>query len=310
MHEQLPPGAMAAQLGIAPVELLLRSKGYFQFLEPVFVELRIKKTCDMPLALDTQLDPEFGGVVIYIRRPDGRITEYKPVMCKLAEPSVGELTPEDQGVKGEDRHSQNIFLSYGSGGFYFDEPGEYLVRAFYQGLGDALIASNLHRIVIGRPFSREEERDAQDVFSYETGVALYLNGSSSSFLETGMDQIRGLADRYKESPVGAHAAFVLARNLARPFYPIKDNARVEARAAEPDEALALTEPAIQQQKRDDTTFTNLVYHELRRTRADLMVAMGEKPEAKKELRALARELKKGGVNQPVLDEIRAYAADL
>jgi len=309
-HMEGPPGALADLVGEAPVELLLRSKGYFRFMEPVVVELRVRNVADMPFELDTQLHPEFGGVILYIRRPDGRIVEYAPVLCKLATPEPKVLKPKDEAIEGEDRHSQNVLLSYGAFGYYFDEPGEYQVRAVYQGPGDILIPSNVHRLRIGRPFSPEEERIAQDYFSYETGMALYLNGSSSPFLQKGMDVLANLADRYRKDPLGAHASLVLAQNLARPFFRIEGNVVRQARAALPEEALAFTARALEQQERDASTFTNITYHELRRTRADLFVAMDEKAQAKKELSTLVRDLKKRGVNQPVLDEIEAYAKSL
>ncbi len=115
---EAPSGAMADLVGEAPIELLMRSKGYFQFMEPVIIELRIRNTTDLPLELDTQLHPEFGGVIVYIRRPDGRILEYAPILCKLATPELGVLKPEQEAVQGEDRHSQNVFLSYGIYGHY------------------------------------------------------------------------------------------------------------------------------------------------------------------------------------------------
>jgi hypothetical protein len=309
-HMEAPSGAMADQVGEAPVELLVRSKSYFQFMEPIIIELRIRNTTDLPLELDTQLHPEFGGVIVYIRRPDGRILQYAPIACKLATPELGVLKPEHEAVKGEDRHSQNVFLSYGIYGHYFDMPGEYRVRAVYQGTGNMLIASNMHRVRIGRPFSHDEERMAQDFFTYEAGMALYLNGSSSPFLQKGMDTLQDMADRFKESPVGAHLSLTLGQNLARPFFRIEDEKLVEVRAANPEEALALTAQAMKQQERDESTLTNISYHQLRRTRANLMVTMDEKDEAKKELKALVRYLKKRGVNQPVLDEIEAYAKSL
>jgi hypothetical protein len=279
-------------------------------MEPVIIEFRIRNATDLQIELDTQLHPEFGGVAVYIRRPDGRILEYAPILCKLATPELRVLKTEHEAVKGEDRHSQNVFLSYGTYGYYFDEPGEYLVRAVYQGAGDVLIPSNVHRVRIGHPFSHDEERIAQDHFTYETGMALYLNGSSSPFLEKGMDTLQTMADRYQESPVGAHLSLVLGQNLVRPFFRIEDGKLVEARAANPEEALALTARALEQQKRDESTFPNITYHQLRRTRADLMAAMGEKAEAKKELKTLVKDLKERGVNEPVLNEIEAYAKAL
>ena len=162
--------------GKTPVELLLRSKNYFQFMEPVSVEFRIRNIADLPLEMDAQLNPEYGGVTVYIRRPDGRILEYSPILCKLANPDLKVLKPRQGSIKGEDRHSQVVLLSYGGGGHYFNEPGEYIIRAVYQGAGDVLIPSNLHRIRIGRPFSEDEERIAQDYFSNDAGMALSENG--------------------------------------------------------------------------------------------------------------------------------------
>lgn len=265
-HLESPTDVMTDVVGKAPVELLLRSKGYFQFMEPVIIEFRIRNTSDIPLELDTQLHPEFGGVVVYIRRPDGRILEYAPILCKLATPELRVLKSEREAVKGEDRHSQNIFLSYGTYGYYFDEPGEYLIRAVYQGAGNVLVTSPVHCLRIGHPFSHDEERIAQDFFTYEAGMALYLNGSSSEFLKKGMDTLVDMSDRYQKSPVGAHLSLIIGQNLARPFFHIKKDKLVEARAADPKGALVHTAKALEQHKCDKSTFSNIAYHQLRRTR--------------------------------------------
>lgn len=309
-HMESPSAAMADLDGQAPVELLLRSKEYFHFMEPVNIEFRIRNAADLPLELDTRLHPEFGGMAVYIRRPDGRILQYAPILCKTGTPEIKVLKPEAEAVKGEDRHSENILLSYGTYGHYFNEPGEYLVRAFYHGAGDILIPSNLLRVRIGRPFTREEDRIAQDFFSYQAGMALYLNGSDSPFLEKGMKTLQDMADQFAESPVGAEMSLVLAQNLARPFFRIVKNKMVKTREANPEESLKLTERAMEQQKRDDTTFSNIAYHQLGQTRIDLMSAMDRKEDAKNELKMLVKYLKGKGVNKPVLDEIEKYAKGL
>jgi hypothetical protein len=309
---EAPPNAMADQIGEAPIELIVRSKGYFQFLEPVFVELRIRNVSGLALDMESQLHPEFGGVIVYIRTPTGRVVQYAPLLCKLATSEIKTLKPADQGVEGEDRHSQCIFLSYGTHGHYFDHPGEYHVRAIYQGAGDLLVSSPPHRLRVGHPVTHKEESVAQDYYSDEAGMALYMRGSDSPFLETGMATLQDMADRFKTSPVGAHISLALAQNLARPFYRVDyaEEKLVESRAAEPKQALDLTDQALQQEQRDAATFSNLCYHELRRTRADLLAAIDEKEEAQKELTSLVRVLKRRGVNQPVLDEIKAHAESL
>ncbi len=309
-HAETPPGAFVDLLGEAPIELLLRSKGYFHFMEPVIIELRIRNVGTEPLEADTELNPEFGGVAIYVRRPSGEIVPYAPVMCKQASATLRVLKPTGEGREGEDRYSQNVFLSFGSTGFCFGDPGEYLVRAVYLGAGDAEIPSNMLRLRVGTPASREDERIAQDYFTYETGMALYLGGSASPYLAKGMETLRALAERYEQSPVGAHVSLVLGQSLAQPFFRLSEGKLVKVRDAEPQAALQWAARALQQQQRDSSTFTNITYHQLRRARADLLAEMGEPAEARKELRALVRDLAQRGVNQPVLDEIRAYARSL
>jgi hypothetical protein len=310
-HLESPPDAMVDMLGETPIELLVRSKSYFHFMEPVNIELRVKNTSGMSLEVDTRLHPEFGGITVYIRRPDGRILKYAPILCKLAPSELKTLKREDAEVRGEDRHSENVFLQYGSYGHYFDEPGVYLVRAAYQGSGDVMVLSNVHRVRIGRPFSRDEEQVAQDFFSYEAGMALYLNGSSATFLTKGMDVLEAMADRFRENPVGAHLSLALAAHRARPFFRIDEGGRMlKVRDTDPEQALDLTARTLSQQATDETTLTNLTYHQCRRSRADLLTAVGNKAEAKKELKTLVDYLKRRGVNKPVLDEIDAYAKSL
>ncbi|WP_167618550.1 hypothetical protein [Maribellus sediminis] len=309
-HMEEPGNAMSNIIGNAPVELSVKSKGYYQFMEPVSIELRVKNISELPLNLDTQLHPEFGGVVIYIQRPDGKILQYAPVLCKIATPELKILQPLAVNLEGNDRHSQNVFLSFGSDGFYFNEPGEYAIRAVYQGDGSMLIPSNLHRITIGRPFSREEEKTAQDFFNNSTGMALYLNGSASPFLKSAMDTLEEVANKYEKSPLGAQVSLVLAKNLSAPFYRIKDNKMVKEQDAKPAEALSFTEKSLNYQKAESSTFQNIDYHDLRKVRTDLLVSMGKTAEAKNEVKELVSDLKKRGVNQPVLDTIKAYTKGL
>ncbi len=294
------PSTMVDLVGEAPIELIIRSKGYFQSMEPVILELKIMNNSDMPLELDTELSPEYGGVMLNIQRPDGRIVEYDPIFCMLAVPKVVKLAP------GE-RYCQNVMVSFGRSGHHFATPGLYRVRAIYQGLGEAEIPSGVHEIHIGRPMSHEEERDARDFYNRNTGMALYLGGSDSPFLEKGMQTLRTLAEHYSETPVGAHISLMLAQNLTRPFHRIVDNKRIEARAADTNGALNQIDRAIEQHRRDETTFQNITYHQSVRTKANLLAAMGKKKEAKTELQELVEYLESRGVKPDVLDEIKKYA---
>lgn len=306
-HLESPASMNSMTEGEVPVELLLRSKGFFDFMEPVEVELRLRNLLNnMPLALDTRLNPDYGGVLLLIRRPDGRTVEFAPIMCKLGLPEMKTLQPANPPVSGSDRYSESVLLSYGTYGFYFDQPGEYLVRAVYQGAGDLLITSNVHRLRIGNPTSKEEDRLAQDMFSHSVGLSLYLNGSRSQYLTKGMDLLQEVVDRSADSALGIKAAHVVAHAYSRPFYRISEKEPVLIRAykAEPEKALAITNSGVKFYHTHGQKVHNLAYHKLVSERVGILVDTGQADAAKKEVATLLKDLGNREVKQVVLEEIK------
>jgi hypothetical protein len=296
--------------GDLPLELLVRSKERFDLLEPVAVELRLRNLLpDLPLEVDTRLNPDFGVIAVFVRRPDGRVVEYLPIACKLGTPETRTLNPEGS-TEGEDRYSESVLLSFGRRGFYFDEPGEYLVRAIYQGTGEALIPSNVHRIRVGPPSTRDEDELAARYFTPEVGMALYLRGSASPFLQRGMDVLEEAADRYRDSVVGAKIAEVVAQGVGRPFFRIEDDQLTQTHEGDPQRAVELTTPAREFFRREERRELNLDYHRLVRQRSEYLTAMGETEQAKEELSDLREHLAALDVNEPVLDEIKSYEESL
>src|SRR5215207_9372302 len=63
-----------------PIEFLLRSEPYFEFLETVSIELRIKNLLPININVKSILNPAYGNVIILIQSPSGKVTEYKPVI--------------------------------------------------------------------------------------------------------------------------------------------------------------------------------------------------------------------------------------
>ncbi len=217
---------MAQVEGSPPLELLIRSRGYFDLMEPVYVELRLRNLLsDLPIPVDRRLAPEFGTTILFIQKPDGSIVTYDPIMCAVGEPESLNLQPATT-EDGNDRYSREIFLTYGSHGFYFNQPGEYRIRAIYQGAGDILITSQAHRIRIGTP-NVEADRFAQDFFSDEVGLALYLRGSRSPYLESGAMVLKEATERFSGTMLGAKVADTLANGLARPFFRMEESRSAE-----------------------------------------------------------------------------------
>lgn len=293
----------------APIELALRSKPYHHFLEPVHVELRLRNRSSLPVAVDPRLQPEYGNVVLYVRRPSGQVVEFKPLFRHLAEPQTTTLEPFDSKHKGQDRWSECVCLSYGCYGFYFDDPGEYQVQAFYRGPANSLIPSNPLHLRLGYPASTDVDRKAADYFSYEAGTVLHLQGSRSPRLEKGWDVLADLAEQLKDNPVGAHLSLSLAHGLARPFLS-REGEKLKEKKPELEAALKFLNRALEQHNQDNATFDNLLYHQCRRARATALAGMGKNKEAADELEALASELKRRGAHPPVLKEITEHAKKL
>lgn len=311
-HLQAPPGALSHAEGQVPAELLLRSKEYFEFMEPVVVELRIRNLFpDLPLHLDTNLNPEYGGTVIYIRRPDGRIVEYSPIMCKLANGDIKPLQPSGVGREdGSDRHSENIFISYGRYGFYFDQPGVYLLRALYQGPGDLLIPSNVHRLRVGAPLTQDEDRIAQDFFSYEVGMSLYLRGSWSPHLKRGMEVVEEVVERYEGTMRSARVAHRVATGIADPFFSVEGRGLTKAYSGDPAKAIKMTEGALELYKQSEQKALNIPYNRLVQLRAPYLQQLGRERQAQKEIKTLVNDLQERGVHEAALAPIRALAQSI
>src|SRR5262249_51225250 len=160
--------------------------------------------------------------------------------------------------------------------------------------------------------SREEDRRAQDFFSYAVGMSLYLQGSRSPYLRKGMEQLEEVANRYADSDLGAKAALVLASSLVKPFHRIEKptfaivpdrkilNAPSTAASAppsgkvkgevvkpDPEAALRWTEKALAQVKAEPKggshRDSNLLYSHVVAQRAALFEKLDRKDDARQEV---------------------------
>jgi hypothetical protein len=310
---RMPPGAMVSVDGEVPLEILVRSQPYYDFLEPVSIEIRARNLLAQPVSINATLHPEFGAVSVFVRRPDGRIVEVMPISCKVAEDRELVLAPTG-AADGSDSHSRTVFVSYGRYGFYFDEPGQYTVRAVYHGPGNMLIPSNLQRLRIGHPKSAHEDRMAQDFFSYQSGAALYLGGSQSKFLSQGMDTLLSMINDQGATLAAAKTAARIARGIGQPFHDLDYGATIarikRVSSGDAQSALRLTDTALQTFDRLRCPDLNIAIERCVRTRADLLLRIGEPEQAHDEMLALASDLDAGGVKSLVVERVRRDAESI
>lgn len=293
-------GRFSDTIGELPIELTLRGKEQFDYLEPVIVEIKVKNLTDSTLLIAKELNPEYGATKILIERPDGTTVEFHPIMCKLATTEVLETPP---GLS----HYENVTVSFGKHGHYFKNPGRYRLQAIYQGQGDVLITSKLHEIVVNPPLTPEEEEAGSRYYTRAVGIALYLKGSDSKFLEGAMETLNDLRVKFIDRPLGAHLSVFLADNLSNPFHRIEDGKRVLVRQQEPQEAIKLIDEAIRQHvDNKNKTLHNITYHEAIKTKADMLRRLDRKKDADDEVSALLTYLKDKKVKKHILNMIEDY----
>lgn len=308
--EAPPAAALEAGPG-QPLELAVRCQPYAMLMQPVSVELRLRNTTTVPIAVDARLDPRYGSTTIVVSRPDGTWIDYTSVMCMLGDtrPLTLAPAPADGAPQGPDRYSEQVPLTFGSSGFVFDLPGTYRIKAVYH---DGLLTavSNVATLRVGAPMTRDEDRLAADWFTNPVGLTVALGGSMSPHLDPGLDTLREAAGRFADNEVGMSAAQVLAAGIGDDFYRRQGDEVVRSHEADPETALALTEAALQAHKAKGDKATNLAYRTLVEHRAGLHVAAGRPAQARKELSSLATALTRRGANPNVVADVKAEAESL
>jgi hypothetical protein len=144
--------------GSGGLELKLRLKpdrgphGRLEFGEPVHVELKLVNRSGEERAVLAALEPKYEFTRFLIRRPDGRLVEFRlPYSLSVDPRGVGEvLTPERDCLFGD------VCLSFGRDGFYFLQPGPHLIQAVHL-TATGLLASNILKVWVRHPTRAQED---------------------------------------------------------------------------------------------------------------------------------------------------------
>jgi hypothetical protein len=206
----------------------------FALGEPVVLEFKLKATTTRGRRAHTWLHPDFGMVGVVISKPSGQVVAYEPMIDHL----VGERQ-KMLGVDDEVRDS--AYIGYGKGGFYFDQPGQYRVRAAYAALDGSQVLSDILTIRVRYPVTRDEDTLADLFMGEDQGVLLYLQGSDNVSLRAGNDAFDEVIDRFGTHPLATYARMVKGINAARVFKTVNagEGRPVTVRPARTEESIAL-----------------------------------------------------------------------
>jgi hypothetical protein len=207
--------------------------GLFKFAQPVLLELELTNRTGQSVTVPKFiLDPKAGFVEIVIRRVNagvftpggGQSLSFVPAMQRCFEWDSAETLVLADGQTMTD----NVNLTFGSGGFAFAEPGTYDVTALLvlfdqQQQREFIARSQTVRLRIAAPRSDDEEQDAIQFFSDEVGLYLALGGSKA--LSGARETLTEIVARRKgkvSDPLVAHITRAFAIDESRSYVRYRD----------------------------------------------------------------------------------------
>ncbi len=283
-----------------------RDLGYFEFMEPVSVELKLTNTSDRPVVVDAGLLEHTHDLRVVVKRRGQPAQMWRPYAHHLHQDETEVLRP------GESLYAQHL-VAVGPNGWAIDEPGVYTVQASLA-IDGADVVSNPLDIRVAPPRGYDEEFVAQEFFSDEVGRTLAFNGSR--FFDGANDTLREVVEKMPERRVATHARVALATPLTRSYKllvaetPDTPDDEVDKRftllKAEPDEALEhLTEALVEHPDQAAETLGHIAYRDRVEALGSFLAGEGEAAEAASALQAGAKALD----GRHVLDRVVADLKD-
>lgn len=212
----------------------------FALGEPVVLELRLRATDTRGRRAHTWLHPNYGLVKVVISKPGGEVRAYEPL--------IDHLVGERQAVLGVgDEIADSAYIGYGKGGFYFDQPGIYRVRAAYAALDGSQVLSDILTIRVRYPVSQDDDKLADLFMGEAQGALLYLKGSDNVSLRSGNDAFDEVLDRFDAHPLATYVRMIKGVNASRTFKTVNagEGKLVTVRPAEAETSIALLSRATQ-----------------------------------------------------------------
>ncbi|HKX30917.1 MAG TPA: hypothetical protein VJ302_24720 [Blastocatellia bacterium] len=217
------------------LQLEISSRRSFACGEPVVVELKLSTSDPRGKEVHTHLHPNTGLVQIGIRKPSGQVVAYEPLIehCVAAGSSLLD--------KNRSNVEDSAYIGYGKGGFYFDQAGNYQIRAVYYAIDGSQVMSNVLNLRVRYPVTAAEEELADLFYGEEQGTLLYLLGSDAESLSRGNDAFETVIDKYGKNPMSTYARLVRGMNLGREFKTINSGGdrEISVRSAQADESVKL-----------------------------------------------------------------------
>lgn len=184
-----------------------RKTPVFEFMEPVYVELKLTNTSNRMQVVNEDLVENANHMTIITRREGQTAKQVVPFVRHLHTDTQVSLAP------GESMYG-SILVSVGTNGWNVDEPGRYLIQVAIN-QGDMDIVSQPLNIIVGQTTDTQQLILAQDFFTEDVGRVVTLGGSR--VLTTANTTIHNIVEQLPHTAVSIHARQAMANVVARDY---------------------------------------------------------------------------------------------
>ncbi|TMS00098.1 hypothetical protein [Nonomuraea basaltis] len=278
------------------LRLELRAKESFELGEPVVVELKLSCAGE-PRVTHGHLHPDTEFTQVSISQPGGRTVLYRPMMRHCVDTS-----PDIRLDEGNPAMYRSAYIGHGRDGHYFQQPGEYQVRAQYIAADGSRIVSPACLVRVRFPVSRDDHQVAELMLGEEQGKLFSLLGSDSPTLRSGNLALDEVIDRYGDHHLATYARMVKGLNAEGEFKALTTGKRLLIRPPDPKQGIDHLTRVAQAGTIDNITL-NMVMRRLARAQA----RQGDLGRANAVMDKMVTLFESKGVNPIVLGQIRRQA---
>jgi len=281
--------------------LELRAKETFEYGEPVVIELKLSATDMRGRATHGFLHPNDDLLTVAIQDPSGRTRVFQPILRHCVD--------EDRTIQldpGRIAIYDSAYIGFGKDGFYFDQPGEYSIRAQYVAGDGSRITCPVLRLRVRTPATKEDEKVGELLMGEEQGQLLALLGSESDFLASGNDALGDVIEEHGDHPLAAYARLVKGVNAERDFKILSADKQLEIKEARPIESIDMLS-AVEEAAVEDELIDNITLNMVMRKHARAEAKAGNVDRAAGVMDRMVDVFERKDLNPQVVQRIRQQA---
>jgi len=281
--------------------LELRAKEAFEYGEPVVVELKLSATDLRGRETHGFLHPNDDLVTVAIRDPSGRTRVFQPMLRHCVD--------EDRTIQldpGRLAIYDSAYIGFGKDGLYFDQPGEYALRAQYVAGDGSRIICPVLRLRVRAPSTKEDEQVGELLMGEEQGQLLALLGSESASLASGNGALDDVIEEHGDHPLAAYARLVKGVNAERDFKILSADKQLEIKEARPIESIDMLS-AVEETAVDDGLIDNITLNMVMRKHARAEAKAGNLDRASEVMDRMVNVFERKELNPQVIQRIRQQA---